>query len=749
MTQKSLPLPIGGEYVAGHPALMPDGYCRFVQNMLQRPGRWESRPALTDEGIGVIYGFGLWDDPVNKVVRLVSVTGGGTADLNVKAVSGETWGGAITGPSDAGTYATSCTYRGVFYYTMFTASLTAEGAPTGLHSYNGTTITQYPLGGEQLYSVTIIPFGDRLILGHVSASVVNQLGTTTAYDATSWSAVSISAQNITSGAAVTSRITPTATTGGVLFKADVYTVAAGTTDTSLIFHVDFRSATSVVEIPLTISIYYSQIWVTLTPYALTTIRIPTSGNGYRYRVTVAGTTAAGEPTWPTTIGTTVVDGTVTWICDGPNAIGSIPVTLPPVTTARKFSAFSVSATIPPLAVSTKVGVSVNFGNPGTPVLTTLDGLDVSFKDGLTDGVVGKANKGFQLTAGKFSYPFFNQQSSATATIDLDNDLYWTETADPNSIYGVNSFRMQDSAGGVTALCVAGGKLIAFKRRGMWIFSLTADPDNPLQLDKSFSEFGCVGPKAVTVFEDTVYFVSDLECYSYQVGGKPEPLFGPGLRERATGSKSNRTSLAVDQVNRELWVCNEAATVASFVMNLESKQWSEQLIGTGNGLIYPIYNPNTQKMYICYGATVSPTVRSGARLDGTGTDLTSTAIVKTITFRPLQAIAPQKELNLEGIHLYHSTSVSQASQTFRVYVSLDGGGTFSKYNEVVLPVTVSASVGTSTFIPLRKGGQNLIIQLYHSGSGGAGIFTPCMVEAVVQEVGTQRGLGTPTQGTPNL
>lgn len=44
-----------------------------------------------------------------------------------------------------------------------------------------------------------------------------------------------------------------------------------------------------------------------------TVVEPTAPNGFVYICTVAGT-ATGEPTWPTTLGGTVTDGTVTWMC---------------------------------------------------------------------------------------------------------------------------------------------------------------------------------------------------------------------------------------------------------------------------------------------------------------------------------------------------------------------------------------------------------------------------------------------------
>jgi len=53
-----------------------------------------------------------------------------------------------------------------------------------------------------------------------------------------------------------------------------------------------------------------------TEYSLGNRCIPTVSNGYYYEVTVAGTSADVQPTWPTTIGDTIVDGTVTWVCRG-------------------------------------------------------------------------------------------------------------------------------------------------------------------------------------------------------------------------------------------------------------------------------------------------------------------------------------------------------------------------------------------------------------------------------------------------
>ena len=62
------------------------------------------------------------------------------------------------------------------------------------------------------------------------------------------------------------------------------------------------------------SVYSATAWTATTAHSLNDYTRTTAinCNGHFYICTVAGTTGSTEPTWPTTTGGTVVDGTVTW-----------------------------------------------------------------------------------------------------------------------------------------------------------------------------------------------------------------------------------------------------------------------------------------------------------------------------------------------------------------------------------------------------------------------------------------------------
>lgn len=69
-------------------------------------------------------------------------------------------------------------------------------------------------------------------------------------------------------------------------------------------------------------------WISSEPYTANFASVrPSSPNGFLYQCTTSGTTAATPPTWPTTVGGTVTDGTVVWRCLGvdPMAISGTAV----------------------------------------------------------------------------------------------------------------------------------------------------------------------------------------------------------------------------------------------------------------------------------------------------------------------------------------------------------------------------------------------------------------------------------------
>lgn len=57
---------------------------------------------------------------------------------------------------------------------------------------------------------------------------------------------------------------------------------------------------------------WGNAWAATTAYTAGYIVRPTAGNGNLYRAQGAGTSAGSEPTWPTTLGDEVADGSVTW-----------------------------------------------------------------------------------------------------------------------------------------------------------------------------------------------------------------------------------------------------------------------------------------------------------------------------------------------------------------------------------------------------------------------------------------------------
>lgn len=75
---------------------------------------------------------------------------------------------------------------------------------------------------------------------------------------------------------------------------------------------------------LTATLYVT--WGATIAYAVGDQVVPTTADGLYFRCTTPGTSAGSQPTWPTTPGQTVTDGSVTWTCVGSTATGNLPTT---------------------------------------------------------------------------------------------------------------------------------------------------------------------------------------------------------------------------------------------------------------------------------------------------------------------------------------------------------------------------------------------------------------------------------------
>ncbi len=107
-------------------------------------------------------------------------------------------------------------------------------------------------------------------------------------------------------------VTASAASGAVTFSC----ATAGVRGMQHVLFVD----TSRIAPGVTASWYAT--WAATTPYALGAMVVPATANGYYYKCTTAGSSSASAPTWSTTIGSTVTDGTVTWTCWGKTATSS-------------------------------------------------------------------------------------------------------------------------------------------------------------------------------------------------------------------------------------------------------------------------------------------------------------------------------------------------------------------------------------------------------------------------------------------
>jgi hypothetical protein len=753
-----------GQWSGGDPALMAEGYCRKVRNMLLRPNRWSQRPPFTYDNVatsGGRIGLALWND--GSYNRLIAMGSGGAY---VKATSGETWtlAGSTLNPKTWD----HTNHNGSVYAIM---SGTFQQPYAWFWSYNGTSVDYPTLGGGtsgtldgSLQARSLTAFKSRLFIGGVSLYFQNQLGysfgTDPAYDPTDWTLTNVTAETITSGSTVTGRVTPTNTTTAKM--SALFAIGAFNDFTWLC---PLRGTHPSYRMPVTLSVKYGNAWVT-NDYDAGDIVVPTTANDYRYRCTVAGTAGGVEPVWPTVVGTTIVDGGVTWICEGSDVVVTTQQYVPTATESSAFKVFVLQGSVPDGAFG-YLRCEIKFTH-GSAI--TLAGVDFSYKDGLTEGAPNKANYQQQVTTGSFIYPMGQDETDDLNTVYHTDYIYWTEIAQTQRIRATNFIRLTDAPGAITAIRPVQGRLVAFKRNAAWVFSSTDDPDFPIIPDGDAKiGFGCLGPKALDVFEDIAYFIGENEIYSWDLSGAPVPLCGDAMREEIMSKASatwvesqatyNTPLLRVDQKNRELWVYTQKGRL--YVYDLDEKAWSVHDAGgdtsvnpTGYEVADMLYNPNTGHMYFAFGTAAAGTA-GVARLDPTVTDAEDSIstsgtlpVYSEIWPRPIETSGPRADVLVEAVRFHHAVTSSQTSQTTTAAVSFDHGQTFTKTNQVTLD-PVSTGEYRPMEVALYQSWGSCLVRLLHAGKGGANSFNVSQCEVDVQVERGEYRKDNPTAGSASL
>lgn len=160
-----------------------------------------------------------------------------------------------------------------------------------------------------------------------------------------------------------------------------------------------NSSGTVTQVNTTLS-----AWVAATNYSLGDKVIPTTENGYYYEVTTdsGSSHATTEPTWPTTIGNTVVDQGITWTCMG--EYGGFPT--PHIPTPKFIDGYMLL----PLANS------LDIYNSDVDNIYGWGSSNFISAEMWPDDVLGLARQNNQILAfGKYSSEFFYDAANATGS----------------------------------------------------------------------------------------------------------------------------------------------------------------------------------------------------------------------------------------------------------------------------------------------------------------------------------------------
>lgn len=718
-------LQYGGQASAGDVASLPEGVARLAQNIILRPNRYPVRPPFVYDNLMNVNGLANFTYKANGVHVAYAIDTSHNSYAKASGSGDETWSGALVGIS-AGSRLTS--YAN-FFFTMYGMLDDGNGLPSKAFSFDGLNISTMPFNSD-IAARAIVPFIERLFLIYPRLTFTAVMGTS-GYNwanALVWASSGVEIRNVTTSTTTVCRLLPTATAGAyVQWGAFGAVYAASTAGYPLVWRQDLRNTSATYAMPFTMEFYLQTNWVTGAHIA-GDIVVDSATLGFAFLCKTGGNSAGAEPAWNTTVGADTVDGTVTWTCVGSSVFASTDsagggAVLDAGNT--DWQTFFCSGRIPATTNSQSIRARFRFGNADTPSIT-LSGIDVSLKDGLADGNPAKHNYGLQITNGDFYYPFLNQESSDTVTVDM-NAIIWSPIRKPKQMLNSDSYQPQEFVGYPTGGTMIGNRLVVWYRNGFVQFQGVADPDIPIREDARNRVIGCLGPLAHDELEDETFFVGEPDVYRYRIGTDPVPFSGDLMREEIMDRGANwvesqgtykRPLLCIDKSKLIVFVYTQKAKLYAY--DLRTQRWTVWTTPNGAEIDAMLWNQNTGNMYIALGGhgltRFDYSLVQEDALDGSGTMYACDAVM---IYKPVEEYGPPRsDIKLEKVHLYHASTADQTGQTVTFAYSFDQGATFPKSVSGV----IAMSSATGKYIPLAADcgiGQqpSATVKVTHSGKAG--------------------------------
>lgn len=740
------PKPIGierGQFSGGDPARTPEGYLRKLRNCVWED-TWVSRPPFTYDAVASVRGLAAWHDEDNESTRLISLDSSRT--VRAKNATGETW--ASLGSTSSSVVAGLLDYAN-FRDQIFLVFHDSNSVPRFEVSVGGALSTAF-LNKNSANAASFVPytaavFKERVFFGGVYLQWQNQLAESSAasdyaHNATHWTKTTVTATSSTVGSTTLYQITPTAVTGSLLAGREVSSVGFQS-DGDAVYFAQFRGVHETYRVPLTLQIKYgpSGEWAALTAYAAGNIIVPVTPNGSAYKCKTAGTTAAGEPAWTTTVGAEFVDGSVTWICIGSDVIEQHEVYVPSASDESDWVTYIVRAHIP-FNADAVVQPVIKFGTESAPSVS-LAPIDFAYKDGLADGSPRKQSRGHQFTIGSLAMPFSNVDalSDDPSTLKRRDYIYWTEVGDPELVREENFYVLRETPGHITGVRAVGDYLVVSKRDARWVFASSEDVNYViLPVGGARRGAGWLNAKACDIADDgLLYYVGENGVYRWNIDDEPEELCGEAmLREmfdksaatwcESQASPANRALLTIDQKNKRLYVYVQKGRIHCY--DIRRQAWSvidaggdSTVSARGYQICDMIYNPNTGHVYVAF--TEAATGTAGlARLDATqaaAQDQISSSGTLPVYFDiippPIEA-RPRADVFVE--RLFADVECTVANQSATAYYSRDQGATFTATSTARDLNTSMTNYEPERFV-IAKGWGSITPRLLITGKAGTG------------------------------